>query len=73
MLLPRDAMNNEVVGAGNILICSLPAYVLFDMGSSHTFVFIQFAKKLNKESEPLGYEIMVSPPSNRGIVCSTVY
>ena len=38
-LMLGDAMNNEMVVAGNVLIYSLPAYVLFDTRSSHTFVF----------------------------------
>ena len=72
-LMPGDARNDEIVVAGNILICSLPAYVLFDTGSSHTFVSTNFASKLNKKPESLGYELAVSQPTNKGIVCSTVY
>ena len=53
--MPEDARNNEVVVVGNVLICSLPAYVLFDTGFYHTFVSIQFARKLNKEPKLLGY------------------
>ena len=58
--MPGDARNNEVRVVGNLLICSLPAYVLFDTRSSHTFMSTQFAKKINKEHEPLGYELAVS-------------
>ena len=36
--MARDVRNNEVVVPGNVLICSLPTYLLFDTGSSHTFV-----------------------------------
>ncbi|GFY81487.1 hypothetical protein Acr_01g0012960 [Actinidia rufa] len=72
-LMPGDAKNDEIVVTGNILICSLPAYVLFDTGSSHTFVSTKFASRLNKKPEPLGYELAVSQPMNKGIVCSTVY
>ena len=45
-LMPGDARNNEDVVAGNLIICSLLAYVLFDTGSSHTFVSTQFASRL---------------------------
>ena len=38
MLILGDARNNEDVVAGNLMICSLLAYVLFDTRSSHTFV-----------------------------------
>ena len=72
-LMPGDARNNEDVVAGNLIICSLPAYVLFDTGSSHTFVSTQFASRLNRKPEPLGYELVVSQPMTKGTVCSTVY
>ncbi|XP_057502685.1 uncharacterized protein LOC130786392 [Actinidia eriantha] len=72
-LMPGDSRNDEIVVAGNILICSLPAYVLFDTGSSHTFVSTKFASRLNKKPEPLGYELVVSQPTNKGMVCSTIY
>ncbi|GFS43559.1 hypothetical protein Acr_00g0085770 [Actinidia rufa] len=72
-LMTGNAKNDEIVVAGNILICSLPAYVLFDTCSSHTFVSTKFASRLNKKPEPLGYELAVSQPTNEGIVCSIVY
>ncbi|XP_057459270.1 uncharacterized protein LOC130749931, partial [Actinidia eriantha] len=72
-LMPGDARNNEDVVAGNLIICSLLAYVLFDTGSSHTFVSTQFASRLNRKPEQLGYELVVSQPMSEGIVCSTIY
>ena len=71
--MPGDARNNEVIGAGNVLICSLPAYLLFDTGASHIFVSTQFARKLNREPELLGCELAVSQPTNKGIICSIIY
>ena len=59
-LMLRDARSNKVVVVGNVLICFLPTYVLFDTGSSHTFVSTQFFRKFNKEPEPLGYELVAS-------------
>ncbi|GFZ01211.1 hypothetical protein Acr_14g0008460 [Actinidia rufa] len=43
-LMPGDARNTEDVVAGTLMICSLPAYVLFDTGSSHTFVSTHICK-----------------------------
>ena len=37
-LMPGDARNNEDVLTGNVMICYLFIYVLFNTGSSHTFV-----------------------------------
>ena len=69
----EDAKTKEVVVVGNVLICSLTTYVLFDMGSFHIFVSTQFAKKFNKEYKSLVYELTVSQPMNKGIICSIVY
>ena len=68
-----NARNNEVVVVGNMLVYSLPTYVLFDMGSLCTFGSTQFVKKMNKEHELLGYELAVSQPTNKGMICSTIY
>ncbi|XP_057497360.1 uncharacterized protein LOC130782078 [Actinidia eriantha] len=72
-LMPGDARNTEDVVAGTLMICSLPAYVLFDTGPSHTFVSTQFASRLNKNPEPLGYDLVVSQPMTKGIVYSMMY
>lgn len=62
-----------MVIASNMLVFFLPTYVLFDIGSSHTFKSTQFARKMNKEHEPLGYELVVSRSTNKCIICSMVY
>ena len=33
----------------------------------------QFASRLDRKLEPLGYELVVSKPMNKGTICSTVY
>ena len=66
-------MNSEIVVACDVLVCSLPAYVLFDSRSSHKFVLAQFASKMNKEYEPLGYELAMSRLTNKGMICSIIY
>ncbi|KAL0549437.1 hypothetical protein IC582_013919 [Cucumis melo] len=38
---------------GTILICNVPAYVLFDPGATHSFVSSIFLTKLNRMLEPL--------------------
>lgn len=50
-LMPRDAKNNEDVVAGNLTICFLPAYVLFDTGCSHFLCQHNFASRLNRKLE----------------------
>ncbi|XP_043725614.1 uncharacterized protein LOC122672182 [Telopea speciosissima] len=46
-----------------ISVCSLPAYVLFDSGASHSFVSPSFAKKLPIEPVILEQKLMVSTPT----------
>ncbi|XP_058219278.1 uncharacterized protein LOC131329877 [Rhododendron vialii] len=68
-----DPRNTESVVAGTILICSTPAYVLFDLGSTHSFIASQFALKLSKSPEPLAYELLVSMPLNSSTICKLIY
>ncbi|KAH7838847.1 hypothetical protein Vadar_031889 [Vaccinium darrowii] len=70
---PGDPRNTEEVVAGNVLICSVPAYVLIDSGSTHSFISPQLAIKMPKVAEPLGYDLLVSQPTSKGVVCTTVY
>ncbi|XP_058220084.1 uncharacterized protein LOC131330491 [Rhododendron vialii] len=72
-LTPRDPRNTESVVAGTILICSTPAYVLFDSGSTHSFIASQFALKLSKSPEPLAYELLVSASLNSSTICKLIY
>ncbi|XP_058223184.1 uncharacterized protein LOC131332890 [Rhododendron vialii] len=68
-LVPRDPRNNENV----VLIYSLPAYVLIDSGSSHSFVSSKFSMKLPTQPEPLGFELLVSQPMSSSTICTTVH
>ncbi|KAG5535763.1 hypothetical protein RHGRI_023508 [Rhododendron griersonianum] len=52
-LVPGDPRNNDRVVAGIMILCSLPAHVLLDSGSSHSFVSASFATKLPLKPEPL--------------------
>ncbi|KAF7142831.1 hypothetical protein RHSIM_Rhsim05G0110500 [Rhododendron simsii] len=72
-LVPGDPRNNENVVAGNMLLCSLPAYVLIDSGSSHSFVSLKFSMKLLTQPEPLGFELLVSQPMSSSTICTTVH
>lgn len=56
-----------------MLLCSLPAYVLIDSGSSHSFISLKFSMKLPIQPEPLGFELLVSQPMSRGTICTTVH
>jgi hypothetical protein len=49
-LIQQNANTSNAVITGIIQVSSTYAYVLFDPGATHSFVFIVFAKKHNLES-----------------------
>ena len=53
--------------AGNILISRIPAYTLFDSGSTHYFISPKFASKLNAHVEYVSAPLGVAIPSG-GII-----
>ncbi|XP_043699911.1 uncharacterized protein LOC122650574 [Telopea speciosissima] len=59
----KDAEASPSVVAGMLKISGIPAYVLFDSGSTHSFVSSTFATKLNVVSKVLNYRLCVSIPS----------
>ncbi|XP_043710201.1 uncharacterized protein LOC122659119 [Telopea speciosissima] len=55
----KEAQVDPSVITGMISVCSLPAYVLFDSGASHSFISLSFAEKLPFEpvSTPTGSKV----------------
>ncbi|XP_043717500.1 uncharacterized protein LOC122665416 [Telopea speciosissima] len=56
----EEAQFNPSVIIGMIFVCSLPAYVLFDSGVSHSFVSPSFVEKLPIESARMEQKLTVS-------------
>ena len=69
----QDARASNAVVSGIISICSQRAYVLFDPGSTHSYVSIYFAKLLNKEPIKLDHSFMVATPIGEPLLVSHVY
>ncbi|XP_043714622.1 uncharacterized protein LOC122662980 [Telopea speciosissima] len=63
----KDAEASPSVVAGVLKISGIPAYVLFDSGSTHSFVLSTFATKLNVVPKVLNYQLCVPTPS-RGMI-----
>ena len=54
---------------GTLSVSDQEAYVLFDSGSTHTFVSSKFAKTLSVKSEKLDFELCVSTPTGN-LICA---
>ena len=55
---------------GIISIMGHTARVLFDPGTTHSFVFSIFASKLNKKSKSLEFQLIVSTPIGAEMIAS---
>ena len=58
---------------GTLLINSVPAYVLFDCGVSHSFVAKKFAKYLCMSPEWMDHPYRMAAPGNRILMSHTRY
>ncbi|XP_022156067.1 uncharacterized protein LOC111023035 [Momordica charantia] len=67
-----DVEHAEAVVTGTILVLSMPAYALFDSGSSHSFIASTFVQHADLELESLGFLLSVSTPSGSVLVTSQV-
>jgi hypothetical protein len=69
----QDAEASPDVIAGTIDICSMPANVLFDPGSTHSFVSPYFADKIKFQPELLPHDLSVVVPSGESLSAQWVY
>ena len=68
--MTRDqAVDDPNVVTGTLSVSDQEAYVLFDSGSTHTFVSSKFAKTLSVKSEKLDFELCVSTPADN-LMCA---
>ncbi|KAA0035808.1 DNA/RNA polymerases superfamily protein [Cucumis melo var. makuwa] len=58
----QEAEDAPDVITGTILICNVPADVLFDPGATHSFVSSIFLTKLNRMLEPLSEGLVIYTP-----------
>uniref|UniRef100_A0A2N9III7 Reverse transcriptase n=1 Tax=Fagus sylvatica TaxID=28930 RepID=A0A2N9III7_FAGSY len=69
----QDAEASPDVIVGTIDICSMPANVLFDPGSTHSFVSPYFAYKIKFQPELLPHDLSVVVPSGESLSAQWVY
>ena len=62
-LIEQDAQVAPDVVSSTLNVCSKAAHVLFDSGSSHSFVSLAFVDMLHMSPKLLDCELWVSTPS----------
>ena len=71
-LVPGDPRNDEEIIAGRIYIHGIPTYALFDSGSTHSFISNEHATKIGRNFECLDFNLIVSQPMSKGVMCSMI-
>ncbi|XP_073030708.1 uncharacterized protein [Primulina eburnea] len=69
----EEADNSNEVVASTILLNKMPAYALFDCGTTHSFVSRRYAKKLKLEHDILSEPLRVATPASKIIETHKVY
>ena len=64
-----EAVEDAAVITGTLPIHSIPAIVLFDSGSTHTFLAQVFVDRVGLEVVDLGFDLRVSTPA--GVALTT--
>ncbi|XP_028095186.1 uncharacterized protein LOC114295189 [Camellia sinensis] len=72
-LVPRDVQNAATVVSGTFMVHDHSACVLFDSGSTNSFVSKLFAPNLDKPEEVLSYMLYVSSPLGDSMICTSIY
>ncbi|XP_028057571.1 uncharacterized protein LOC114261506 [Camellia sinensis] len=72
-LVPGDVHNAATVVSGTFMVHGHSAYVLFDSGSTHSFVSKLLAPNLDKTEEKLSYMLCVSSPMGDSMICASIY
>ena len=60
-----DAQQSSEIVLGRLLVCSVPATVLFDSGASHSFMSDAFASSLDLPRERLPVPLAIASPGSR--------
>src|SRR3954470_12882075 len=64
-VMVADAQQSSEIVLGRLLVCSVPATVLFDSGASHSFISQSFDSANDLQSELLSPPLAVHTPGSR--------
>src|SRR3954467_5127921 len=60
-----DAQQSSEIVLGRLLVCSVPATVLFDSGASHSFISKSFARLHDLQSDMMDSPLAISSPGSK--------
>ncbi|XP_075481254.1 uncharacterized protein LOC142521966 [Primulina tabacum] len=69
----EEADDASDVVSGTIFIQQVPAYVLFDCGATHSFIYKRFAKKLGRKPDKLAEPFRIATPTSRAVETHEIY
>ncbi|XP_048140752.1 uncharacterized protein LOC125316459 [Rhodamnia argentea] len=72
-MIEEDVAASNAVVAGDVSIASRYAYALFDPGATHSFVSMEFAKKLDVPPKSLDHDLRVDAPIGDFLIADHVY
>ena len=68
-----DAEAADNLVEGTLLVCGFEAKILFDTGSTHSFMSPNFSKLIDMPARGLEYVLTVSTPVGKQLVCRKYY
>ncbi|XP_028103409.1 uncharacterized protein LOC114302569 [Camellia sinensis] len=72
-LVPGDVQKAATVVLGTFMVHGHSACVLFDSGSTHSFVSKLFTPNLDTSEEALSYMLCVSSPLGDSMICTSIH
>lgn len=73
MMQKEEAEADDTVITGTFPVNSVPAYVLFDSGASHSFISTAFSRSLNAKPCSEFSAMSVTIPNGKSILCDVMY
>ena len=68
-----DADATGDVVEGKLLVCGVGAHILFDHGSTHSFLSPMFAKKIDNPPRELKFILTVTTRVGKQVICRIYY
>ena len=71
-LAPQDVQASDIVVTGILPLFSNFAKILFDSGSTHSFISSRYAKLCDKKPGLMDYDLSVATPMGDSLVCNSM-